>query len=53
MGKLKGTRAYLCGAMSYDADAKMWRDIITPKLRALGVRVFDPCNKPIDTVFKG
>ncbi len=48
MGKLYGMRAYLCGAMSYDSDAAMWRDIITPKLKAMGVRVFDPCNKPID-----
>ncbi len=48
MGKLYDTRAYLCGAMSYDSDAKMWRNSITFKLQALGVKVFDPCAKPID-----
>ena len=45
---LKDTRVYLCGAMSYDEDQIEWREEIKPFLRSLDIRVFDPCDPPID-----
>ena len=47
MGKLRGPRVYLAGAMSY-VDGTLWRDAITPKLKARGIVVIDPCKKPTD-----
>ncbi len=48
MDKLDRTRGYLCGAISYDDNATMWRDPLTTWLKCMGVIVFDPCNKPTD-----
>ncbi|KKN46365.1 hypothetical protein LCGC14_0673930 [marine sediment metagenome] len=50
MGELNGTRTYLCGAMSYIdiKSTETWRNYLTPMLKSLGVRVFDPYDKPTD-----
>ncbi len=49
---LKGTRAYLSGPMDFVGSRVVekylgWRSIITPILKALGVFVLDPWNKPV------
>ena len=50
VGKLFGTRTYLVGAMDRVADGGVeWREKITPRLHELGVMVYNPCNKPIDS----
>lgn len=47
MGKLKGSLCYLAGPIDYAEDLGVgWRQYITPKLRALGMYVLDPTNKP-------
>lgn len=49
MNLLRDTRVYLCGAMSYEPDNGIeWRDALKPFLKSLGIRIFDPTNKPID-----
>ena len=49
MGKLKGSRCYLSGAMEMLQDnGEQWRADLTPFLQNLGVVVLDPCDKPID-----
>lgn len=48
---LKNTRTYLVGAMDRVLDGGIgWRKEITPILQSMGVRVLDPCNKPINGV---
>lgn len=47
MNRLRGARAYLCGAMSYQPEDE-WRSMMTQFLNGLGVKVLDPRNKPID-----
>lgn len=47
MTRLKGTSCYLCGPMDRVADGGVaWRKYLTPKLKEIGVGVFDPCDKP-------
>lgn len=48
MNNLKGTRAYLCGAMTFDSNQVVWREKIGKILKGMGVMVLDPTNKPID-----
>lgn len=49
MNRLRGTRAYLSGAMGLAIDhGVMWREEISGLLQLLGVTVLDPCDKPID-----
>lgn len=46
---LKGSRVYLCGAMSLCEDnGVQWREALRPFLKGLGIKIFDPTNKPID-----
>lgn len=48
---LKNTRTYLVGAMDRVFDGGIgWRQKITPVLKHMGVRVLDPCNKPINGI---
>ncbi len=47
---LKDSRAYLCGAMSFDENEMEWREALKPFLRSLGIRIFDPCDLPINVV---
>ena len=45
--KLSGMRTYLAGAMDRVADGGIgWRSRITPILKAMGVTVLNPCDKP-------
>lgn len=49
---LHGSRAYLSGPMDFVGSRLVekylgWRAILTPVLRALGVTVLDPWNKPV------
>jgi len=49
MGFLNGTKVYLAGAIEYAADGSggvVWRNEITPKLEAMGVRIYNPMRKP-------
>jgi nucleoside 2-deoxyribosyltransferase len=46
---LEDSRVYLCGAMSFDQQQEEWREALKPFLRSLGIRIFDPTDKPIDT----
>lgn len=47
--RLKYSIAYLSGAMDRAADGGVeWRNEISPKLRKLGVGIFNPCDKPTD-----
>lgn len=47
--RLKGSRVYLCGAMDRVPDGGVqWRDDIAPWLQNLGIKVINPCDKPID-----
>lgn len=47
MTRLKGTSCYLCGAMDRVPDGGVaWRKHLTPKLKEIGIGVFDPCDKP-------
>ena len=49
MGKLSGTRVYLVGAMDRAPDGgKKWREKATPVLKEMGIKVLNPCKKPID-----
>lgn len=53
MGRLKGCRGYLCGAMSYVDDfGAGWRERLKADLEDLGVLWLDPVNKPIDVGFE-
>ncbi len=49
MNRLKNTICYLCGAMDRVADGGVvWRKMITPLLKNIGVGVLDPSDKPTD-----
>ncbi len=49
MNRLKGMTCYLCGPMDRVEDGGvLWRKVLTPKLKKLGVGVFNPCDKPSD-----
>lgn len=48
--KLFGHRVYLAGAMDRVSDrGRGWRDSITPMLKALGLSIINPLNKPTET----
>lgn len=48
MNRLKDHNVYLIGSIDHAPDGGIkWRKEITPFLHSLGVRVFNPCNKPI------
>lgn len=48
---LKHTKTYLVGAMDRVADGGItWRKKITPVLENFGVKIIDPCDKPIDGI---
>lgn len=50
MGKLAYHRVYLCGGMETCPNGgEEWRDAITPWLQSLGLLVYNPAKKPIDT----
>jgi len=50
MNNLKGQTCYLAGAIDYDpTDGIDWRVEATKWLSELGVKVFDPCDKPISS----
>jgi hypothetical protein len=49
MGRLKGMMVYLSGSMEADPNQGIeWREVITPRLKEMGVGVLNPCNKPTD-----
>ena len=49
MNRLKGKRAYLCGAFDRVDDRGMgWRERITPDLKDMGIAVWNPLLKPIE-----
>lgn len=51
INRLNGTKTYLVGAMDRVADGGItWRSKLTPCLKELGIKVINPCNKPIDNV---
>ena len=54
MNRLKGLRCYLAGPIDQAPDDGVeWRQKITPWLEQKGVRVLDPCDKPIpDSYYK-
>ena len=45
---LRDSRVYLCGAISFDDNDVEWREALKPFLRDLGIKIFDPCDPPID-----
>ena len=48
---LRGVKTYLVGAMDRVHDGGVtWRQELTPVLKDFGIRVIDPCKKPILTV---
>lgn len=48
---LDGMRTYLVGAMDRVADGgTQWRDRITTPLHNMGVKVINPCDKPVYSV---
>ena len=54
VNKLKGLRCYLAGPIdAADDDGVGWRKDATKWLKAKGVKVLDPCDKPISyTAYK-
>lgn len=51
MNRLKYSKCYLCGPMSYAVDGGLrWREFITPRLRELGVGILNPCDKSSDFI---
>lgn len=47
--RLRGAAVYLAGPMTACTDfGASWRRVITPRLREMGVVIFDPTNKPIE-----
>ena len=43
---LKGKTVYLCGPIhAVSDDGKGWREIITPRLKRIGINVLNPCKK--------
>ena len=47
MNRLKGTTCYLCGPMDrVEGGGKLWRSILSKKIKEMGIGVFDPCDKP-------
>jgi hypothetical protein len=51
INNVNGMSTYLVGAMDRVADGGVtWRQKITPILTKMGIRVLDPCSKPINGV---
>ncbi len=49
MNLLKDSRVYLCGGMENCPDnGVQWRARLKPFLRSLGIKIFDPTEKPIN-----
>jgi len=49
MGRLKGTIAYLAGAMGHAKDGgHLWRDTLSEVLWDMGMGVMNPCKKATD-----
>lgn len=50
INNLNNTRTYLIGAMDRVKDGGIgWREKITPHLENMGIKVLNPCNKPIES----
>jgi hypothetical protein len=48
INNLKNSKTYLVGAMDRVSDGGVsWRSKITPMLENLGIRIINPCEKPI------
>lgn len=48
INNLKGTKTYLVGAMDRVPDGGInWRNKITPHLENFGIKIINPCEKPI------
>ena len=48
---LNGMRTYLVGAMDRVPDRGVqWRDRVTKPLKKMGVKVINPCRKPVHSV---
>lgn len=45
MNKLYGTRVYLMGSIQY-SDGRLWREEATIRLNKIGIKCFNPYNKP-------
>lgn len=51
INNLKNTKTYLVGAMDRVHDGGIsWRNKISPLIQSLGVRIINPCDKPIHGV---
>jgi hypothetical protein len=51
INNLKDVKVYLVGAMDRVHDGGVtWRQELTPTLKQIGIKVIDPCKKPIVTV---
>jgi hypothetical protein len=51
INNLKDVKVYLVGAMDRVHDGGVtWRQELTPILKQIGIKVIDPCKKPIITV---
>lgn len=51
LNNLKDMRTYLVGAMDRVPDGGIsWRNAIKPMLQAIGIKVLDPCSKPVESV---
>lgn len=51
INNLKGTKTYLVGAMDRVPDGGInWRKRITPLLENFGIKIINPCEKPIHGV---
>jgi nucleoside 2-deoxyribosyltransferase len=49
MNYLRGKKVYLSGPIHFANDCGVaWRDLITPRLRELGLEVLDPCKKVVN-----
>ena len=52
-GVLTGSWTYLSGAIDFAKDhGTSWREEITPKLKAMGIKIIDPTKKPGDVVYE-
>jgi hypothetical protein len=49
INRLRNTKTYLVGAMDRVPDGGVtWRNKICPTLKSLGVKILDPCKKPVE-----
>lgn len=48
INNLKNTKTYLVGAMDRVKDGGVsWRNAVTPSIKSFGVKIINPCDKPI------